>query len=213
MTSTSDSLILRSYPFGEADLIVSYFTRDQGKLRGVAKRVRKPKSPFGAGLERMSLSRVTYTKRENRDLTTIIGAEVVSSPFDLASSYDLALALDFIAEVGEHLLQPEELNEKYFRLMLAMLDHLRAKGEAGLWQTIVYYSLWSVRLSGFLPELRLLPESAEIAEEMLSTPIGKLAPREWRKETARDLRRLLAREIEQQIERRLLTAPMLEQML
>ena len=210
MTSTSDSLILRSYPFGEADLIVSYFTRDQGKLRGVAKRVRKPKSPYGAGLERMSLSRVTYTKRENRDLTTITGAEVVSSPFDLASSYDLALALDYIAEVGEHLLQPEELNEKYFRLMLAMLDHLRATGEAGLWPGIVYYSLWAVRLSGFLPELRLLPESSAIAEEMLALPIAKLTPRGWTKDTARDLRRLLVREIEQQIERRLFTAPMLE---
>ena len=210
MTSTSDSLILRSYPFGEADLIVSYFTRDLGKLRGVAKRVRKPKSPFGAGLERMSLSRVTYTKRENRDLTTIVGAEVVSSPFELASSYDLALALDFMAEVGEHLLQPEELNEKYFRLMLAMLDHLRAQGEAGLWSGVVYYSLWAVRLSGFLPELRLLPESAAIAEEILTLPIAKLTPRDWTKDTARDLRRLLVREIEQQIERRLLTAPMLE---
>ena len=210
MTSTSDSLILRSYPFGEADLIVSYFTRDQGKLRGVAKRVRKPKSPYGAGLERMSLSRVTYTKRENRDLTTITGAEVVSSPFDLASSYDLSLALDYIAEVGEHLLQPEELNEKYFRLMLAMLDHLRAQGEAGLWPGLIYYSLWAVRLSGFLPELRLLPESAAIAEEMLALPIAKLTPREWTKDTARDLRRLLVREIELQIERKLFTAPMIE---
>ncbi len=210
MTSTSDSLILRSYPFGEADLIVSYFTRDQGKLRGVAKRVRKPKSPYGAGLERMSLSRLTYTKRENRDLTTIIGAEVVSSPFDLASSYDLALALDYMAEVGEHLLPPEELNEKYFRLLLAMLDHLRAQGEAGLWSGITYYSLWAVRLSGFLPELRLQAESAAIAEEMLVSPIAKLTPREWTKDTARDLRRLLLREIEQQIERKLFTGPMLE---
>jgi len=210
VNTTSDSLILRSYPFGEADLIVSYFTRDLGKLRGVAKRVRKPKSPFGAGLERMSLSRITYTKRENRDLTTIIGAEVVSSPFDLASSYDLALALDYMAEVGEYLLQPEELNERYFRLMLAILDYLRAEGEPGLWPALIYYSLWAVRLSGFLPELRLLPESAAIAEEMLTVPIAKLTPREWNKHTAKDLRRLLVREIEQQIERKLFTGPMLE---
>ncbi|MBY0504969.1 MAG: DNA repair protein RecO [Bryobacteraceae bacterium] len=210
MNSTSDALILRSYPFGEADLIVSYFTRDLGKLRGVAKRVRKPKSAYGAGLERMSLSRVTYTKRENRDLTTIIGAEVLSSPFDLTSSYDLALALDFMAEVGEHLLQPEEVNERYFRLILSMLEYLRATGEAGLWPAVTYYSLWAVRLSGFLPELRLVAESAAIAEEMLSLPIAKLTPRTWDRETARDLRRLLAREIEQQIERKLFTAPMLE---
>ncbi|MDW8356047.1 MAG: recombination protein O N-terminal domain-containing protein, partial [Bryobacterales bacterium] len=33
----SEALILRTYPFQEADLIVSFFTRDQGKLRGVAR--------------------------------------------------------------------------------------------------------------------------------------------------------------------------------
>ena len=50
----SETFVLRTYPFREADLIVSFFTRDQGKLRGVARRARKPKSPFGSGLERLS---------------------------------------------------------------------------------------------------------------------------------------------------------------
>ena len=40
----SETYVLRTYPFREADLIVSFFTRDQGKLRGVARRARKPKS-------------------------------------------------------------------------------------------------------------------------------------------------------------------------
>jgi DNA repair protein RecO (recombination protein O) len=43
----SDSFILQTYPFREADLVVSFFTRDQGKLRGVARRARRPKSSFG----------------------------------------------------------------------------------------------------------------------------------------------------------------------
>jgi hypothetical protein len=44
----SETFVLRTYPFREADLIVSFFTRDQGKLRGVARRVRRP-SAFGSG--------------------------------------------------------------------------------------------------------------------------------------------------------------------
>ncbi len=50
----SESLILRTYPFREADLVVSFLTRDQGKLRGVARRARRPKSGFGSSLERLS---------------------------------------------------------------------------------------------------------------------------------------------------------------
>jgi len=49
----SESFILQTYPFREADLVVSFFTRDQGKLRGVARRARRPKSSFGSGLERL----------------------------------------------------------------------------------------------------------------------------------------------------------------
>ena len=50
----SEAIVLRTYPFREADLVVSFLTRDQGKLRGVARRARRPKSGFGAGLERLS---------------------------------------------------------------------------------------------------------------------------------------------------------------
>ena len=65
---SSEAIVLRTFPFKEADLIVSYFTRDLGKLRGVAKRARRPKSPFGAGLQRLSYVRMNYQHRDNRDL-------------------------------------------------------------------------------------------------------------------------------------------------
>jgi DNA repair protein RecO (recombination protein O) len=42
-----ESLVLRTFPFGEADLIVSFIARDRGKLRGAAKGVRRPKNRFG----------------------------------------------------------------------------------------------------------------------------------------------------------------------
>ncbi len=73
-----------------------------------------------------------------------------------------------------------------------------------------YYTLWAVRLTGVFPELRVSDETAEIVQEMFSTPIGGLAPREWNKSTAADLRRGLVRAMEQHVERRFLTVPLLE---
>src|SRR5262245_14521181 len=101
---TSESFVLRSYSFGEADLIVSFLTRDQGKLRGVAKRARRPKSPFGAGLERLSLVRMTYYQRETRELTTLDSCEMIRSPFSLLTNYETGLTLDYLAEVTDELL-------------------------------------------------------------------------------------------------------------
>jgi DNA repair protein RecO (recombination protein O) len=205
---TSESFVLRTYPFREADLIVSFFTRDQGKLRGVARRARKPKSPFGSGLERLSHCNVAYYQKENRELVSLNSAELIHSQFALASNWDASVALDYLAEVSEQLLPPDEVNERHFRLLIAVLDFLRAGGN--VWSAVTYFSLWAVRLAGFLPEVRIVPESREIAEEMLVTGIAQLAPREWSKNTASDLRSALLRAIEDHVERRILSSQVLE---
>jgi len=204
----SETFVLRTYPFREADLIVSFFTRDRGKLRGVARRARRPKSPFGAGLERLSRVHMAYFERENRDLVNLSGCELIESPFALQSDYTRGVALDYFAETTEHLLPPHEPNEKFFRLLASALEYLRGGGEA--WTAILYVSLWAVRLTGVFPELRVSRESGEIAEEMFVTPLKNLAPRPWTKSTAADLRRLLVRAMEQHVERRFLTVPLLE---
>jgi hypothetical protein len=126
----SEALVLRTYPLQEADLVVSFLTRDQGKLRGVAKRARRPKNAFGAGLERLSHVRMAYFQRETRELVSLDSCELIRSQFGLASDYWTGVALDYFAEVTEQLLPAAEPSEKFFRLLLAVLDYLRtAAGE------------------------------------------------------------------------------------
>ena len=149
----SEALVLRTYPLKEADLVVSFLTRDQGKLRGVAKRARRPKSPFGSGLERLSHVRMAYFQRENRELVNLDSCELIRSQFGLMSDFSAAVALDYLAEVSEQLLPSAEPSEKFFRLLIAVLDALRSPG--GVWRGVTYFSLWAVRLSGWLPELHV----------------------------------------------------------
>lgn len=204
----SETFVLRTYPFRESDLIVSFFTRDLGKLRGVARRARRPKSPFGSGLERLSHVRMAYFQRENAELVNLSGCDLIQSQFRLQSEYARSVALDYFTEVAEQLLPPHEPNEKFFRLLMAVLADLRNEGN--VWRATAYFTLWAVRLTGVLPELRVSDETAEIAGEMFTTPLANLAPRDWTKSTAQDLRRGLVRTMEQHTERRFLTVPLLE---
>jgi DNA repair protein RecO (recombination protein O) len=249
----SEAFVLQTWPFKEGDLIVSFLTRDSGKLRGVARRARRPKSGFGSGLERLSHIRMSYFQRENRELVNIDSCELLHSQFGLSSDFHSACALDFVAEVSEQLLPAADPNEKYFRLVTAILDHLRSGATGAVWAAITYFSLWTVKLAGLLPELHvclgcgtwledpehvqrafynrnqaglychdcrraldlrgtweLSPESRAIAEEILHTPIGQLTSRLWTQNTAADLRRFLAQQMETQIERKLITFPVLE---
>jgi hypothetical protein len=89
-----------------------------------------------------------------------------------------------------------------------VLEYLRAGGSA--WAAVNYFALWAVRLAGLLPDVRMRDESRAIAQEMLLTPISQLAERPWTKDTASDLRHALDRLIEEHVERRLRTAPILE---
>jgi DNA repair protein RecO (recombination protein O) len=237
----------------EADLVVSFFTRDQGKLRGVAKRARRPASPFGSGLQRLSHVRLSYFQREHRELVNLDACELLQSQFGVLGDYSAGVALDYFAEVSEQLLPAAEPSERYFRLLLAVLEHLRGGGAGAVWRAVTYFSLWAVRLSGFLPELsaclgcgawladpetpqraffspgrpglmcdpcrraqapgagwELSAASRAIAAEMLRKPVAEAPPAAWSQETGADLRRFLVQQIEAHIERRLLTAAVLE---
>jgi len=204
----SESFILQTYPFREADLVVSFFTRDQGKLRGVARRARRPKSSFGSGLERLSHATVSYYQKENRELVSLNSCDLLQSQFALASNYEASIALDYLAEVTEQLLPPNETNERHFRLLIAVLESLRSGGN--VWTAVTYFSLWAVRLAGLLPELRVSSDSRDLVEEMFVTPIQQLTARAWTKQTGADVRRALNRLIEEQVERKLRTVIILE---
>jgi len=204
----SETFVLRTYPFREADLIVSFFTRDQGKLRGVARRARRPKSAFGSGLERLSQVRMAYVLRENAELANLTSCELIDSQFGLQADYTCSLALDYFTEVTDQLMPPHEPNEKYFRLLKATLEFLRSGGS--VWSAVDYFTVWSVRLAGVLPELRVSRETVEIVEEMSVKGLHDLTPRVWTKTTLSGLRRSLIRAMEQHVERKFLTVPLLE---
>ncbi len=204
----SETFILRTYPLRESDLVVSFLTRDQGKLRGVARRARRPKNSFGAGLERLSQVRLSYFQRENRELVNLDSCEIIRSQFDLMQSYEAGVALDYFAEVTDQMLPPGEVNERFYRLLGTVLEYLHSGG--AVWAAVTYFSLWAVRLSGILPEMKISQESQSIAMEMLTTPMAELTPREWSQSTASDLRRFLVRQMEEHIERTLITASALE---
>ena len=212
----SEAFVLRTYPFRESDLIVSFFTRDQGKLRGVARRARKPKNTFGSGLERLSLISLAYGQKENRELVDLTGCDLVQSQFNLLTDFDSSVALDYVAEVSDHLLPPNEPNERFFRLIGATLDHMHRRTPGAIWSALTYFTLWATRLSGFLPDLATASDrtisaaSRNLAREMLRTHIAQLPRRTWNKDTALDLRRFLIRQMEQHVERRFHTPALLE---
>lgn len=147
----SEAIVLRSYPLGEADRLVSFLTRLSGRLRGVARGARRPKSRFGSSLEPLSHIRVWFYERENRELVRISQCELLESFFDAQVDYKASCALCLIAEVVEAVLPEREPSESSFRLMLHVARQIRESQETAL--PLAYFAVWVVRLSGWLGDL------------------------------------------------------------
>ena len=56
-----EGIVLRTWPFEEADLLVSLLTREQGRIKGVARHAMRSRRRFGGALEPMTYVRATYT--------------------------------------------------------------------------------------------------------------------------------------------------------
>ncbi len=146
----TEAIVLRTYRLREADKIASLFTRQIGRVRAVAQGASRTKSRYGGALEPLSYVRLWIFERENRDLLNLNSAEIIESFFDMQKDYRVQLAAQYLVEVGERLLPEREVNERTFRLLLAVLRALKHSGEVN--RPRLYFDYWIVRLGGFLPE-------------------------------------------------------------
>jgi len=108
---------------------------------------------------------MAYFQRETRELVNLDSCELIHSQFGLVSDYQVGVALDYFAEVSDQLLPAAEPNEKFFRLLLAVLDVLRSQGPPSVWCAVTYFSFWAARLSGWLPDLHVCLECGSLLDD------------------------------------------------
>jgi DNA repair protein RecO (recombination protein O) len=147
----SEAIVLRSFPLGEADRLVSFLSRSFGRLRGVARGARRPRSRFGGTLEPLTHIRVWFYERETRQLVRISQVELIESFLDAQRDYPSSVALALIAEIAEAVLPEREASDPAFRLILLAARTIRESGQASL--SLAYVALWMIRLGGWLPSL------------------------------------------------------------
>ena len=237
-----EAIVLRTWPFHEADLLVSLFTREQGRVKGVARHAMRSRRRFGGALEPMTHVRATYVERPRQELVRLDGFEILSSPLSQPVDYARTAALQMVAEALEEALPEGAPEDAVFRLALAVLDELQV---GRVWMPVTYFALWMSRLMGWMPELghcvvcgldlrggtvwysatsdgvtcaddrrggsvALSADSAGEAVRIFRGTVKGLAEEEWPRERGADLRRFAAETLERHLERRLVSARVLE---
>jgi DNA repair protein RecO (recombination protein O) len=146
----SDAVVLRSWPVQEADLIVSFFTRDYGRVKGVAKAALKSRKRFGGALEPMTQARAWFAERPRQELVRLDQLEILRSPLSSAVDPVRLAVLSFYAEVLDESLPEHDPQDDVFRLLVSVLEYTTTQQP---WMPLTYFSLWMTRLMGLLPDI------------------------------------------------------------
>jgi len=178
----SEAIVLRTYPLGDADRIVSLLTREHGRLRGVAKGARKPKSAFGAALEPLTYLKVWFYEKETLDLVRLRQCELIESFLDIQQDFRAGMALSLAAEITEAVVPEREPQDPPFRLLLHVARGLRQPSTRPF--SLAYFLVWTLRLSGWFPDLdakpgprtpAVPPKHAAVARVLLTGTLEKIA--------------------------------------
>jgi DNA repair protein RecO (recombination protein O) len=145
----TEAIILKTFPLGEADRLVSFLGRTSGRVRGVASGARRLKNRYGSTLEVLSHVQLWYVERETRELVRIQQADLLESFHKAQSDYGLSTGLAVISEISELILPEHEVSEPMFRLILLAVREIERTGDWNL--PLSYFAFWTVRLGGWLP--------------------------------------------------------------
>lgn len=159
---TSEAVVLRTWPIHEADLIVSFFTRDYGKVKGVAKAALKSRKRFGGALEPTTVARAWFAERPRQELVRLDQLEILHSPLSSPVDATRMAILSFFAEVLDEALPEHDPQQTVFRLALTVLEQTTVEQP---WMPLTYFSLWMTRLMGLLPGIAHCIVCAEALDE------------------------------------------------
>jgi DNA repair protein RecO (recombination protein O) len=154
-----EAIVLRHTDWGEADRLVTIYSREEGKLRAVAKGVRKMRSRKAGHLE--PFTKVKLLLAKGHDLWIVTQAESIELFSPIRENLELTAQAAYVVELLDRFTYEEGANWQLYKLLADTLDHLAASKD--IFIPIRYYEMRLLDLLGFRP---LLFKCASCEEEI-----------------------------------------------
>lgn len=145
----TEAIIIKKIKLGEADRILTLYTPHLGKIRAVAKGVRRPRSKMAGHLELLTHSQITLAR--GRNLETVIGSQTINGFLNLKSDLDLTSCALYAAELVDQFMPDEIENQPLFQLFLETLGRLSTSGDNE--RVLRYFEMHLLSESGYRPQL------------------------------------------------------------
>jgi len=149
-TYRTEAIVLRRKDIGEADRILTLLTPERGKVRVVAKGIRKPRSRKAGHLE--LFTRTNLLIATGRDLGIVTQAQAVNVHRPLREDLLRHAYASYAVELMDRFTPEQQESPELYHLLAAMLGWLSAEVDVAV--AARYYELRLLALAGYQPELR-----------------------------------------------------------
>lgn len=145
----AEAVVLRHSDWGEADRILTLYTRQMGKIKGIAKGARKMRSRKAGHIE--PFTHVNLQLARGRDLFIVTQAEAIDPYLRLRDDLVRVGYASYIVELLDRFTYEEDENPSLFRLLADTLSRLNLESDPTL--AIRYYEIRLLDLLGYRPQL------------------------------------------------------------
>jgi DNA repair protein RecO (recombination protein O) len=146
-------VVLNTAPFKESSLIASVLTNKSGKVRLLAKGIRRPKSKMCGAMEPFSFDEVIFYKREFKDIYTLSDAVVIDSFPEIRSDPFKVSGAMVLCEFYDRTLPMEDPDTGVFSEFLRFLNGLRKAGSPAVRALVIAHLIKAFSGSGVMPHL------------------------------------------------------------
>ena len=151
MIQKTDGIVLKSFDFRETSRIVTFFTREAGKLKGILKGIRKNPKKFGSQVDRFSLNEILYYPSRQSEIHLVGHCDLKEYFGLIRQDYKRSLAANYILELVDAIMPTEEKNLNVYELML---DFLKTLGETSDIDKMIHiFQIKTLLYSGFRPHI------------------------------------------------------------
>jgi DNA repair protein RecO (recombination protein O) len=165
--SKTTGFVLRLHPVTETSLIVTWFTRDFGKLRTMAKGARRPKNPFRGKVEPFHYDELLFLRSRRSDLHILHECSVLEPHRRLREDYKRITGASYFCELVDLATEPEHAEPKLFTLLGSTLHALTTQP----WQPLLvpYFEINLLAALGFDParlKTKLPPDLMKLIQRL-----------------------------------------------
>jgi DNA repair protein RecO (recombination protein O) len=151
MIVQAQGIVLKTFDFRETSRIATFFTKEDGKIKGVLKGIRKDMKKFGSSVDRFSVNHLVYYTHRHSDLHLISQCDLKAFFFPIRQDMKRSLAATYAIDLVDAMMPIEQANERVYHLLFHFLTELETVQDIS--KLVHIFQIKILMMSGFKPFL------------------------------------------------------------